>query len=1383
MADTKAEIIIREGDREIARHLLEPRDYVIGRDPTCQIPIASPALAPQHAQLSVGPEDIQVEDLGSGTGTFVNGVPVTGPTKVTPEQQIQLGPISILVRPFLPTQHDATMTLHEGSAAGAPVDQTIVELPPAHAEALPVPPRSDQKYDIGPEVARGGMGAVLQAKDRMIRRGVAMKVMLRAGSEQTVARFVAEAQITGQLEHPGIVPVYDLGLDDNHRPYYTMKFVRGLTLRAVLEGLGRQAPKFLTDYPLAKLLTIFQKVCDALAFAHARGVLHRDLKPDNIMIGDYGEVLVMDWGLAKVRGQATPATAPGSATADPPGTGIVSSVYQDQADSARTLVGDVMGTPTFMSPEQASGAVEQLDARSDIFALGAILYNILTLEMPFRGAGVNQILEKVRQAQVPPATEATAGKKRLGHLPGGRVPASLSAVAHKALARRPQDRYQSVPDLQHDIEAYQHGFATSAEHATLLKQLVLLVRRHKAMCGTACAAGLLIAGLTVWFVINLQASERKATHHAEIATKNEQLATHNAQIAAANEQKAVAEKEAARVALAQSQLALAEAAFREPDGPAMQAALTGVPEDLRDSNWNYLLAQSDTSLATLRSHSTSRIRNVVPHPQKPGVFAIAGGDGCVALVEARTGAQLREFQVEFNTKGYNDYRLAFTPDGEKLAVGRAAGGIIICDVHDGRKLLEWSTTGTSRLLYSPDGRQLLGVQDNAVMLWDATTGRRIWSQPAVNCKACFHPGGQFVLVSSRANLNFLDVRDGAMVQQAPDAHGWIDSLAVKPDGLCLWCGGVGGWLRCVSTNNAHTLYETRLGRDQSISALAYLPDGNRLVTLVNLPGARQAVQVWDADTMVLLQSLLGSAGHAEGLSIHPLSGEVVVWSDLMTKVWAVARRNEKWRSGNNTLAHTLWFWNKEDWLFGDHRLFDLSSPEPFRHPLWQRDYGAGYTAVSADGRFAAVADLHPPFTVRYLRTNGQRVEEVHNFQGVERNMRLLALSPTGERLVIANSVLDPATGTELQRLPVQGNISSPPCWLNNTQVVLAQTVNAGRGLPGSAEQLVLCDTATGKVLHTATSPGLIYALAAAPDGRTIAEAGADRMVRLRDPVTLAVVRAFRAHNAAITALAFHPQRPILATASQDMTIKLWDLSTDRQLDELCGPTVEAQALAFSPSGRRIAAGLFRAQTAWIWEPDSLNPDAAPPPADGWVDLLGKLCRADVAKNGYGWQFNGGVLVSPNRHFGAVALPGNFARRSYQVRLKLRQLSAQESIHIILPVADHHTTFMLDGFPSRGYWSCLNAINDTDGAKQPGTVKGKVVQDAELHDLELTIRLKDDNVRFAARLDDQPLYQWSGPAGVLGMHISWPTLPPGCIGLGTHAADWVVYAVKVKALDN
>jgi serine/threonine protein kinase/Leucine-rich repeat (LRR) protein len=409
------------------------------------------------------------------------------------------------------------------------------------------------RYEPGAEVARGGMGAVLEAEDRSLRRRVAVKVMLNpdAGSEERARRFVAEARVTGQLEHPGIVPVYELGTDAAGRIFYAMKLVRGTTLSAILAGLREGDPETLAKHPLGALLTAFLKVCDAVSFAHSRGVIHRDLKPDNIMVGDYGEVLVMDWGLAKVVGgaeQGAPSVENGgTGPSDLPGRSDSSAPGAADPAPVMTLEGQILGTPAYMAPEQARGEVSAIDARTDIYALGAILYALLVLRPPFVGRTPWEILENVLRGEAtPPATHNRTGgqtgevpaepRSRLKpvhqpmlpplvyrlqaasrtaglfhpargsagasggsaarpfpHCPGGRVPEALSHVAVKALAAAPADRYQSVTELQADIEAWRGGFATAAEEAGLWRQLALLVRRHRVVAMASLAVLLAFA--------------------------------------------------------------------------------------------------------------------------------------------------------------------------------------------------------------------------------------------------------------------------------------------------------------------------------------------------------------------------------------------------------------------------------------------------------------------------------------------------------------------------------------------------------------------------------------------------------------------------------------------------------------------------------------------------------------------------------------------------------------------------------------------------------------------------------------------------------------------------------------------------------------------------
>ena len=332
---------------------------------------------------------------------------------------------------------------------------------------------AESKYIFDKELGRGGMGAVFSTVDQDVRRKVAMKVMLpsTATSPAHIKRFLEEAQITGQLEHPNIVPVHEVGINEESNIYFTMKMVHGENLDDVLDKVAKAKADYQQQYSLGVLLQIYMKVCDAIGYAHAKGVLHRDLKPENLMVGGFGEVLVMDWGLAKVLGRDDINTGAGKA---------------DQASAYHTMEGQVMGTPAYMSPEQALGKISELDERSDIFSLGGILYKILTGQAPYRGKNAREALEKARKRQLQsPDLRA----------PERKIPAELVAICMKSMAREQDERYGSAEELKDDIQRYLDGRSVSAKRDNLLVMARKWVIRNKvAAIGIAAAIVCLIIG-------------------------------------------------------------------------------------------------------------------------------------------------------------------------------------------------------------------------------------------------------------------------------------------------------------------------------------------------------------------------------------------------------------------------------------------------------------------------------------------------------------------------------------------------------------------------------------------------------------------------------------------------------------------------------------------------------------------------------------------------------------------------------------------------------------------------------------------------------------------------------------------------------------------------
>jgi serine/threonine-protein kinase len=291
--------------------------------------------------------------------------------------------------------------------------------PPIPGSSPPPSPPNTRLRDEG-EIARGGMGSIRRLYDSELRRHVAMKVLTEelAGGRDAKQRFLDEARITGQLDHPNVVPVHDLVLDDRGTPSYTMKLVDGETLTKLIA-----AQKSRRD--LEKLLEILIKVCDALSFAHSRGIIHRDLKPDNVMVGSFGQVYVMDWGCAHVVGEDRSVVG---GRIDPEGT--------------------VIGTVQYMAPEQAWGQIAKIDQRTDVFAIGGLLYKMLTGAPPWPGP-FERALIMAQMGEIRPPDESTGVAVR--------PPPDLSRIAMKAMARLPEERYQTAQQVADELRAFLRG--------------------------------------------------------------------------------------------------------------------------------------------------------------------------------------------------------------------------------------------------------------------------------------------------------------------------------------------------------------------------------------------------------------------------------------------------------------------------------------------------------------------------------------------------------------------------------------------------------------------------------------------------------------------------------------------------------------------------------------------------------------------------------------------------------------------------------------------------------------------------------------------------------------------------------------------------------------
>lgn len=691
-------------------------------------------------------------------------------------------------------------------------DATVAIAPPPDTGVLETPDR----YRTVSEQGRGGYGRVLLVHDQFMQREIAMKELIPPSNEpigsnvptpsresiEAVSRFLQEAKITGQLEHPSIVPVYELGHRADGALYYTMKLVRGKTLSKELAQC-----KSLRDR--LELLPRYLDLCHAIAYAHDRGVIHRDIKPDNVMIGSFGETVVIDWGLAKLKGKADVYAAELKATAQALKEGPA-------APTAQTLYGTILGTPHFMAPEQARGDIDSVDERSDVYALGAVLYMLLTGKRPYDKAPLQNVILHIN---LPPLTAI----KDLA----SNAPPELITICYKALETKQADRYQNAAELAREIQQFMSGALVESHEYTMRDQIRRFVQKYKAQVATAglAFAALLIVGIVSYIQI-LQANKNERVQRVA-AEDARQLAEEKSKQEA--EARAIAERE-----LYISNVRLAYRSIQQNQYEVARTLLAACPESYWSWEWGWLEQLCNKDLATFSGHSAPVQKIAV---SRDGALAISGdSDGNVILWDVVSGSELRRAPA---VKG-QVIALAFAPDGQSIAVGGAGNeaSVLTTNTLEPQYSLAGHTAAINAVAFNPDGRMLATASsDDTARIWNLDTRESVavLSEHLNDVVAiAWSANGAFVVTGSLDNtLAIWDAQSWKLQHKLEGHTNDVTCLSISPDGDRIASGGADGAVRVWNVADGKQISQRDLGRD--IRDVAFASDGVRLAVAKDHP--------------------------------------------------------------------------------------------------------------------------------------------------------------------------------------------------------------------------------------------------------------------------------------------------------------------------------------------------------------------------------------------------------------------------------------------------------------------------------------------------------------------------------------------------------------------
>jgi WD40 repeat protein len=837
------------------------------------------------------------------------------------------------------------------------------------------------------------------------------------------------------------------------------------------------------------------------------------------MIGDFGEVLVMDWGLAKVLGGTRSGSSldrgldgvrPSTSTLS----GSVRSVREGETGSF-TMAGSIVGTPHYMAPEQARGQSETLDERSDIWALGAILRHVLTLERPVAGETVDEVIKNVRAGRL------TRIPIRAAHCPGGRVPEALIAVTAKAQALSREDRYASVAQYRDEIDAYLGGFATKAEQAGLAKQLLLLVRRHKGIFSTATAAWLLISALGVWFVFNLRVKESRAV---------------------AGEQNAIASEATVRqTSYSTEMLFAAEEIEAENRGQAMELLNRSRPQpgqpDLRGWEWRFLWAQCRSDeLLTLGTHDQEIYRLAF----LPDGRLVCGDFGnTVKIWDPKTKTVLANERVG----PISD--LEISPDGSVIAAAHWAADFAFLDATNlTRKGEGRFRSKVYHIAFSPRDKIFATAGPDHVAIWSFTlpSPSLLWTEAFSDVTGlAFAPDGSSFAFATKDQRIFIYDATTRTMRKTMAARGEPSEVVFNPDGSRLavshWNGVVGIYDPATGTEVAALTNHTAW-----VSSLAF----SRTDPILATSSADQRIRVWDTRTWKETMSFKGHLSLVDCVAVSPDGGGLASGSkDRSVRIWDLKPKevSESRNFANVRLGFAVSPNAEFLGVVNDDATMSIWDPidrrETQRFPI---EMGTTVLAMSPTG------------TAVVLRNSQSEKVWMHRIdtpnsdipvEGAVARKAIAAFSSDGKQFAVSGSEQHLRAGATDGSVPV--HVLKHPIDLT-TEILFSDD---GRQIFAANEsgKLRVCDTTTGEIVwDVAAHTHVIKGVTLDADGRRLATSSSDGTVALWDVTTRRKLGSYGKSSLGYSSVSFSRDgKRIAAALGEGGSVKVWDIASGREV--------------------------------------------------------------------------------------------------------------------------------------------------------------------------------------------------------------------------------------------